>query len=160
MPTGHFAHNGTSYVCGVLLFPAGTVEWRDIRGRELGLSDLVEGATGTPTTTPTTPTPTTPTPATMTSFQLDYDPRRVTRLGVSVGPWWNRTSITKVENRSGVDVLLGIHDENNYILAADTVPSGRDSSAFNGYNATQRWVGRGGQGLGVLGPFNVHYANL
>lgn len=38
MPNGHYARYG-QYVCGVFLFPHGKVEWRDIRGRELGLPD-------------------------------------------------------------------------------------------------------------------------
>lgn len=37
MPNGHYAKYGQGYVCGVFLFPNGKAEWKDIRGRELGL---------------------------------------------------------------------------------------------------------------------------
>lgn len=41
MPNGHYANYDNRYVCGVFLFPHGKAEWRDIRGRELGLPDYV-----------------------------------------------------------------------------------------------------------------------
>ena len=46
MPTGHVANYGQGPVCGVLLFPAGTAEWRDIPATELGMdSGLPPGST-------------------------------------------------------------------------------------------------------------------
>ncbi|MFC4801776.1 PASTA domain-containing protein [Neobacillus sp. GCM10023253] len=41
MPNGHYANYGLGYVCGVFLFPKGKAEWRDIRGRELGLPEPI-----------------------------------------------------------------------------------------------------------------------
>jgi len=37
MPTGHAANYGQGYVCGILLFPPGSVQWMDIPGTELGI---------------------------------------------------------------------------------------------------------------------------
>ena len=41
MPNGHYANYGNGWVCGVFLFPHGKAEWKDIRGRELGLADYI-----------------------------------------------------------------------------------------------------------------------
>ncbi|WP_026927667.1 hypothetical protein [Granulicoccus phenolivorans] len=43
MPSGHYARKGDTWVIGVFLFPHGKLEWRDIRGHDLGLEDIYTG---------------------------------------------------------------------------------------------------------------------
>jgi hypothetical protein len=53
MPNGHYARYGQNWVCGVFLFPPGTAEWVDIRGRELGLYEASPPPPPSPRTTVT-----------------------------------------------------------------------------------------------------------
>lgn len=40
MPSGHYDRKGSTWVIGVFLFPYEKVEWRDIRGKDIGLEDI------------------------------------------------------------------------------------------------------------------------
>lgn len=150
MPNGHYANYGQGWVCGVFLFPPGSAEWADIRGRELGLWEA------SPPPPPPPPPEPTPPPPTMTLLSLDYDPNRITRIGRSQGPW-GPASITSVVNKTAWTVELGIY-VNNVVLVSTVIAPGQSTSAFNGRHPTADWVGVGAPGYqAALGPFEIHY---
>jgi hypothetical protein len=153
MPNGHYANYGAGWVCGTFLFPQGTVEWRDIRGRELGLPDLTEPAPPPP---PPPPPEEPPPPRNMTQFWLDYDSSRITRVGRSQGPWV-ATRITSVVNRTQYTFELGVHRQ-GAVFRSTIINAGASSGHFNGLDATQDWVGVGANGVKAgVGPFEINY---
>lgn len=153
MPNGHSAKNGGTWVCGVFLFPSGTAEWRDIRGRDLGIADVQPPQPPPPPKPPKPPQPPQPT---TTSFWLDYNPARYSRIGRSQGPW-APTAITGVTNRTIYTIELGRH-VNNVVTHHGWISPGATVAIFNGLDATQTWVGTVPNGPTTgAGPIEIRF---
>ncbi|MFI5952472.1 hypothetical protein [Cryptosporangium sp. NPDC051539] len=137
MPSGHVAHYGAGAVCGILLYPAGSVQWVDIPGTELGIES------GLPPGGP----PARPVPFTVSAFVTrSASSSVVTTPALAAFP---DATITGVRNRFGRDLTVTHYPRHagrpgagvtHSIPAAPPGGTGPLVSDFNGRQLEGDWI--------------------